>query len=148
MCYICKKVDCSARRVESNCLLIKLLNKVQWMLSFLFLFLNWNICCGYSKEPSPWDGSFEHLKRILKLMGKDIIYLQFYAQNVVYLDLCANLKIQEKLKNVAYLDHCIYFVSFVVPGMYHDGDTWSLTMALQTAWPCYGTKFNIFLFPL
>ena len=25
-----------------------------------FLFLNQNICCGYSKEPSQWDGSFEH----------------------------------------------------------------------------------------
>ena len=24
------------------------------------LFLNQNICCGYSKEPSQWDGSFEH----------------------------------------------------------------------------------------
>ena len=38
----------------------------------VFSFLNQNICCGYSKEPSQWDGSFEHPKHIIKLMGKDI----------------------------------------------------------------------------
>ena len=32
-----------------------------------------NICCGYSKEPSQWDGSFEHPKHMFKLMGKKII---------------------------------------------------------------------------
>ena len=30
-----------------------------------FLFFNQNICCGYSKEPSQWDSSFEHPKHIL-----------------------------------------------------------------------------------
>ena len=38
----------------------------------IFLFLNQNICCGYSKEPSEWEGSFEHPKHMLKLMGKKI----------------------------------------------------------------------------
>ena len=39
----------------------------------ILLFLNQNICCGYSKEePSQWDGSFEHPKHLLKLMGKKI----------------------------------------------------------------------------
>ena len=38
-----------------------------------FLFLNQNICCGYSKEPSRWDGSFEHPKHMFKLMDKKII---------------------------------------------------------------------------
>ena len=38
-----------------------------------FLFLNQNICCGYSKEPSQWDGSFEHPKKIFKLRDKKII---------------------------------------------------------------------------
>ena len=37
-----------------------------------FLFLNQNICCGYSKEPSQWDGSFEHPKHMFKLIGKEI----------------------------------------------------------------------------
>ena len=32
-----------------------------------FLFLNQNICCGYSKEPS-----FEHPKHMFKLMDKKI----------------------------------------------------------------------------
>ena len=34
------------------------------------LFLIQNICCGYSKGPSQWDGSFEHPKHWFKLMGK------------------------------------------------------------------------------
>ena len=38
-----------------------------------FLFLSQNICCGYSKEPSQWDGSFEHEKHMFKLMDKKII---------------------------------------------------------------------------
>ena len=37
---------------------------------FIFLFLNQNICCGYSKEPSYGDGAFEHPKHMLKLMDK------------------------------------------------------------------------------
>ena len=40
--------------------------------NLIFLFLNQNIYCGYSKELSQWDGSFEQPKQILKLMGKKI----------------------------------------------------------------------------
>ena len=40
--------------------------------NLIFLVLNQNICCGYSKEPSQWDGSFEHPKHMLKLMCKKI----------------------------------------------------------------------------
>ena len=57
----------------------------------LFLFLNQNICCGFSKEPSQWDGSFEHPKHMLTIMGKKIftilrwnfLFIQFcvYSQN-------------------------------------------------------------------
>ena len=39
---------------------------------FFFLLLNQNICCGHLKEPSQWDGSFEHPKHMFKLMGKEI----------------------------------------------------------------------------
>ena len=42
-----------------------------------FLFLNQNICCGYSKEPSH-DGSFEYPKHIFKLMDKKIITILRY----------------------------------------------------------------------
>ena len=38
----------------------------------IFLFINQNICCGYSKESSRWDGSFEQPKHMLKLLGKKI----------------------------------------------------------------------------
>ena len=38
-----------------------------------FLFLKQNICCGYPKEPSRWDGSFEHPKYEFKLMGKKML---------------------------------------------------------------------------
>ena len=41
-------------------------------LFFFILFLNKNICCGYSKEPSQWDGAFEHPKHMFKLVGKKI----------------------------------------------------------------------------
>ena len=40
--------------------------------NLIFLFLNQNICCGYSKEPSQWEGSLEHPKHKLKLLGKKI----------------------------------------------------------------------------
>ena len=36
-------------------------------------FLNQNICCGYSKEPSQGDVFFECPKHILKLIGKKIL---------------------------------------------------------------------------
>ena len=32
--------------------------------NLIFLFLNQNICCGYSKEPSQWDSSFEQPKHV------------------------------------------------------------------------------------
>ena len=38
-----------------------------------FLLLNKNICCGCSKEPSQWDGSFEHPRHMFKLMDREII---------------------------------------------------------------------------
>ena len=38
-----------------------------------FLFLNQNICCVYSKEPSHREGSSEHPKHMFKLMDKKII---------------------------------------------------------------------------
>ena len=43
--------------------------------------LNQNLCCGYSKEPSHWDGSFEHPKQMLKLMDKKI--LAIYAGKII-----------------------------------------------------------------
>ena len=51
----------------------------------IFLFLNQNICCGYSKEPSRGDESFEHPKHMLKLMGKKMF--KIYARIFVYLNL-------------------------------------------------------------
>ena len=39
-----------------------------------------NLSCGYSKEPSQWDGSFEHPKHKIKLIDKKIITI-----------LCSNL---------------------------------------------------------
>ena len=35
-------------------------------------FFSYFSCCGYSKEPSQWDGSFEHPKHMFKLMVKEI----------------------------------------------------------------------------
>ena len=38
------------------------------------LFLNQSICCGYSKEQSQSDGSFEHPKQLLKLIDKESFF--------------------------------------------------------------------------
>ena len=40
-----------------------------------FLYFWSKTCCGYPKEPSRWDGSFEHPKHMLKLMNKEIFTL-------------------------------------------------------------------------
>ena len=52
----------------------------------IFLFLNQNICCGYSKESSHWDGSFEHPKHMFKLTGKKIINQNFTIKRFVNCD--------------------------------------------------------------
>ena len=44
-----------------------------------FLFLNQNICCGYSKEPFRWDSSYELPIHMFKLMGKKIITVLCYS---------------------------------------------------------------------
>ena len=46
----------------------------------IFLFLNQNICCWYSKKSSQWDGSFEHPKHMFNWWVRK--YLQFYSENV------------------------------------------------------------------
>ena len=43
----------------------------------IFKLLNQIICCGYSKEPSQWDNSFEHPKHMLKLMGRKIFTILY-----------------------------------------------------------------------
>ena len=75
-CYQTVKNLNSARLIWANAyrctikagLQIRLRN---WKL--IFLFLNQNICCGYSKELSRWDGSFEHPKHMFKVVDKKII---------------------------------------------------------------------------
>ena len=52
----------------------------------IYLFLNQNICCWYSKEPSQQDGSFERPKHVLKLMGKKIFAI-FMMKICVFLNL-------------------------------------------------------------
>ena len=49
------------------------------------LYLNQNVCCEYSKQPSRWDGSFEHPKHMLKMMGKKIFTI--VRGNFAYLNL-------------------------------------------------------------
>ena len=52
----------------------------------VFLFLNQNICCGYSKEPSQRDGSFEHPKDMVKRIGKKIFTIVF--SKVLFIKTC------------------------------------------------------------
>ena len=59
-------------------------------LKITFLFINKNISCGYSKEPSQWDGSFEHPKKMFKVMGKKIIRFLKHSINLLFCtyDIC------------------------------------------------------------
>ena len=48
---------------------------------YFVLFLDQNLCCGYSKEPSQWDGwdcSFEYPKHMFVLMGKKIFTISHW----------------------------------------------------------------------
>ena len=65
--------------------------------NLIFLFLNQNVCCGYSKEPSQWDGSFEHPKHMLELMGKKIFTILRW-NFFVYLNLCKGAKLKKKFE--------------------------------------------------
>ena len=51
--------------------------KIKVSLKSFFLFFKQNICCGYSKEQSQRDCSFEYPKHMFKLMEKKIIAILF-----------------------------------------------------------------------
>ena len=53
----------------------------------IFLFHYQNPCCGYSKEPSHRDGSFEHPLHRFKWIGKKII-TTLRSKSSLDLDLC------------------------------------------------------------
>ena len=69
-CFLCRKlgINFDLHRLQINRSNSRL----------FFLILKQNICSGCSKEPSQWDGSFEHPKLMLRLKLKKII--QFYMQ--------------------------------------------------------------------
>ena len=52
-----------------------------------FLFPNQNISCGYSKEPSQSDGSFEHPKHKFKMLGKKLMSIK-RLMSLLLLGLC------------------------------------------------------------
>ena len=62
-------------------------------------FLNQNICCGYSKEPSR-DGSYEHPKHMFQMMCKEKNC--FYAKNASY-----NLDLNISRKNNQNTHYCV-----------------------------------------
>ena len=64
----CKLLKHIIESVNNSGSQIRVLNRKSF-----FLFLYQNICCGYSKETSRLDGSFEHPKHMLKQTGKKII---------------------------------------------------------------------------
>ena len=91
------------------------------------MFFNQNICCGCSKEPSQWDGSFEHPKHMFEFMvqnKKTIIILHsknlliwtyanclhFLMQDIEIYQLLLILTalLHVDLINVAYLTACTF----------------------------------------
>ena len=67
-------------------------------LIFFLLFLNQNVCCGYSKEPSQLDDSFEHPKHMLRFLGKEIIAILglHFLLNWTYVSRRARLKFKSR----------------------------------------------------
>ena len=82
-----------------------------------FLISILNICCGYSKEPSQWDGSFEHPKQMLKLMSKKIFTI-----------LCSNL--------VVILTHGIVLILNLSHPFYQSG--WCKAWSVRGSWTRFG----------
>ena len=68
--------------------------------TFIFLFLNQNICCGYSNE----NGSFERPNHVLKIMGKKIFTMYNFTLKKVYLELCDDRKFLHFYTIIVYLD--------------------------------------------
>ena len=95
-----------------------------------FLFLNQDICCRYSKEPSRWDGSFEHPKHILKPMGKKIIAIfpsSFFASLALWmLKICSSGAISKFLN----IDSLIWKL---VMSLVHVANRWH--WARNPLWP-------------
>ena len=89
----------------------------------IIFFFNQNICCGYSKEPSQSDDSFEHPKHMLKIMGKKIFTILrwvYTCQNTTLLDITSWLK----------------YAWWQVNPVPHDSAFWRLwnTMYLKISW--------------
>ena len=71
--YEMNQIELSAREETHNGI-YRLWDKSEYLIKkLIFLFLNPNICCWYLKEPSRWDGSFDHPKQMFKLMDSKII---------------------------------------------------------------------------
>ena len=60
-------IVCYVEKTTFTCLQIRVCTGI-----LFFLFLNQDICCGCSKEPSQLDDSFEHPKHMFQLIGKEI----------------------------------------------------------------------------
>ena len=56
------------------------------MIKDSLLYLDKDLCCGYSKESSQLDGSFEHPTQIIKLMDNIISTILLFK--TVHLHLC------------------------------------------------------------
>ena len=72
----------------------------------IFLFMIFiNICCGYSKQQSRWDGSFENPKHMLILMDRitifkaKMVYISFKCllNSLLYTECCLLITFANKL---------------------------------------------------
>ena len=98
----------------------------------IFLFLKQNLCCGYSKEPPQWDGSFDHPKHMLKLMGKKIFTLLsskiFVYLNLWYSRTCTCFIFAELKDGVKILRTRFHSSSFKLSKLWPTGYTSSSSM--------------------
>ena len=86
----------------------------------IFSFLNQTICCGYSKELSQWDGSFEHPKHMFKLLVKKITRFFMHTTNLI---LTYDFQTNEKNHFTLYswfMDITIQFINFQYLVIFND----------------------------
>ena len=84
-----KKEKVEESRSLNNRLLAVFVSQASSYECLIEFFFTQNICCGYSKELSHWDSSFEHPQHMLKLMGKQILTIS-----------CSNLDSNVEVKEI------------------------------------------------
>ena len=103
-------------------------------MKIFFLFINQNICCGYSKEPSQWDGSFEHSQHVFKLIDKKMVLI--LLSKILSLDVwMIGWKWQQAPNNHTLLYHMISHLGLIMHHLFKlINQLWFTYLVLYPRW--------------